>query len=70
MVKKNLEKLNCEKKYKIIENDCFTYLSLKENTQEKFDIIFIDPPYKEKKINILIETYDFSQIIKNIIKGW
>jgi len=66
ILKKNLEKLNCEKKYKIIENDCFTYLSLKQNTQEKFDIIFIDPPYKEKKINIIIENIiDKKILLKN-----
>ena len=64
ILKKNLEKLNCEKKYKIIENDCFTYLSLKENTKEKFDIIFIDPPYKEKKINELIINIIQKKILK------
>ena len=32
VLKENLEKLNCKEKYKIIENNCFTYLSLKESS--------------------------------------
>ena len=55
VLKKNLEILNCIKNYKIIENNCFSYFSLEKNFEKKFDIIFIDPPYKEKKINFLIE---------------
>ncbi len=56
ILKKNLENLNCINNYKIIENNCFSFFSLENNFEKKFDIIFIDPPYKEKKINPLIEN--------------
>ena len=54
ILKKNLLDLD-RNKFKIIEKDCFTSLPLTENYKNKFQIIFIDPPYKEKKINIILE---------------
>lgn len=54
ILKKNLLNLST-KKFKIIEKDCFTSLPLSEDYKNKFQIIFIDPPYKEQKINIILE---------------
>ena len=54
ILKKNLLDLD-KKKFKIIEKDCFTSLPLSEDYKNKFQIIFIDPPYKEQKINIILE---------------
>ena len=54
ILKKNLLDLDTNK-FKIIEKDCFTSLPLTENYKNKFQIIFIDPPYKEEKINIILE---------------
>ena len=54
ILKKNLLDLDT-KKFKIIEKDCFTSLPLTEGYKNKFQIIFIDPPYKEVKINIILE---------------
>ena len=54
ILKKNLLNLGT-KKFKIIEKDCFTSLPLSEDYKNKFKIIFIDPPYKEQKINIILE---------------
>ena len=54
ILKKNIKSLNGEKNCKIIEGNCFNYLR-NNNKNEKFQIIFIDPPFKEKNINILID---------------
>ena len=54
ILKKNIKSLNGEKKCKIIQENCFNYLR-NNNKNEKFQIIFIDPPFKEKNINILID---------------
>ena len=54
ILKKNLLSLKLKEKYKIISEDVFKYKNLK-NFVDKFDIIFLDPPYKEKKINYLID---------------
>ena len=40
---------------KIIESNCFEYFKIDKNLKDKFDIIFLDPPYKESKINYLID---------------
>ncbi|MBO7149496.1 MAG: 16S rRNA (guanine(966)-N(2))-methyltransferase RsmD [Clostridia bacterium] len=43
LLKKNLEKVKVEDDYEIVNFDAVTFL---KNTNEKFDIIFLDPPYK------------------------
>ena len=54
ILKKNISSLKCQNKTKIIENDIFAETNL-INLKTKFEIIFIDAPYKEKKISILLE---------------
>ena len=56
VLKKNVLSLNTMNNYKIIEKDCFDYFDSKNILNVRFDIIFIDPPYKETKINKLIES--------------
>ena len=52
---KNIKKLKCDENCKISNTDCFEYLERLQNKELKIDLIFLDPPYKEKKINKLIE---------------
>mgnify|MGYP001160759195 FL=1 len=56
VLKKNVLSLSQINNYKIFEEDCFDYFDSKHNLNKRFDIIFIDPPYKESKINRLIEN--------------
>ena len=65
ILKKNIKSLNIREKCKIIENDCFNFFKKKKSFEEKFDIIFIDPPYKETKINFLINTILEKKILKD-----
>ena len=53
VLKKNLLSLEKIKNYKIIEQDIFKNFNLK-NLEKKFDIVFIDPPYKENDLTSLI----------------
>jgi len=55
ILKKNLNLLKNVNTYEIYEKDFFHFFSSNKNLDLKFDIIFIDPPYKEKKINEIIE---------------
>lgn len=64
ILKKNIQKLNCENKSNIIENNCFSYLDTLDHDTVKFDIIFLDPPYKEKKINDLLDEILRKKILK------
>ena len=51
ILKKNLSNLKLDKKYEIIEQNIFTGLKL---AKSNYDIIFLDPPYKDKNIAELI----------------
>ena len=63
VLKKNISKLNIENKCKIFDEDCFNFLGKKKNFSEKFDLIFIDPPYKEEKINQIIDIIKDNKIL-------
>ena len=55
VLKKNLLNLRCTNSYEILEKDIY-----KENTllmlSEVFEIIFLDPPYKDKNLEKIFET--------------
>ena len=62
ILKKNLSNLKKINNYSIIEKNIFNDKDFLE-TKEKFDIIFLDPPYKEKEINnILNNLYKFKTL--------
>ena len=52
ILKKNLSNLKLDKKYEIIEQNIFTGLKL---AKSNYDIIFLDPPYKDRNISELID---------------
>ena len=58
ILKKNIDNLKQQNYSNIIEKNIFSKDTLKK-LHDKFDIIFMDPPYKEKKLtdllNIIIE---------------
>ena len=65
ILKKNLSNLKKINNYSIIEKNIFNDKDFLE-TKEKFDIIFLDPPYKEKEINnILNNLYKFKTLRLN-----
>ena len=55
ILKKNIDNLNQQNQTKVIEKDIFSENTLKL-INDKFDIIFIDPPYKEKKLSFLLNA--------------
>ena len=54
ILKKNLSNLKLDKKYEVMEQNIFTGLKL---TKINYDIIFLDPPYKDKNISELIDKF-------------
>ena len=54
ILRKNIINLNFTKKANIIEKNVFENNSL-NFLDKKFDIIFMDPPYKNKNLSILLE---------------
>jgi len=63
ILEKNLKLLKDISSYKIIKDDFFEYFDLKRKVQFKFDIIFIDPPYKELRINKIIDIIKKQEIL-------
>ena len=64
ILKKNLENLNSIKNNSIIENDVLNNLNFK-NYNKTFDIIFLDPPYKQNELNKLIEVFSRDRLLSN-----
>ena len=53
ILKKNLDLIQKSEHHELIEKDFFNFSSDKD-FKKKFDIIFIDPPFKERRINEII----------------
>lgn len=62
ILKKNLRDFD---NYKVIEQDCFKYFEYKRNLEIFFDIIFLDPPFKELKINNIIDNIVKFKLLKD-----
>ena len=56
ILNKNIAILKCEEKADIYVEDVFKLLNNKSFLKNKFQIVFLDPPFKEKKNEELIEN--------------
>ena len=63
ILKKNIENLNYVNSSTIIEQDIYDSLNFK--TLKKFDIIFIDAPYKEKRVDMLLQKIFDAKILND-----
>ena len=63
ILKKNLDNLKETNNYKIIEKNILLNLEFKM-FKNKFDLIFLDPPYKETKIKVILNSIFNSKILK------
>ena len=63
VLKKNIKNLKQQHSTSVIEKDIFAENTLKI-LNNKFDIIFIDPPYKEKKLADLLNTIIKLKLLK------
>tara|TARA_B100000780_G_scaffold258827_1_gene209394 strand:+ start:424 stop:987 length:564 start_codon:yes stop_codon:yes gene_type:complete len=64
ILKKNITELNYKKNSEIIEININDSLNFKI-FQNKFDIIFLDPPYKERKLFKILENILQSNLLKD-----
>ena len=64
ILKKNIKNFKVDKKNKVIEKDILHELDFVKLDQQ-YDLIFIDPPFKEEKINTLILKIHKSKILKS-----
>ena len=54
ILKKNISNMYYEDKTSVIEKDVFNELNF-QNFKIKFDLIFLDPPYRKKEISLLLQ---------------
>ena len=64
ILEKNIKDFKLEKKCKIFENDILNDLDFKK-LDKKYDLIFLDPPFKEKELGPLIIKIFDSKILKS-----
>ena len=62
ILKKNLKNLKLIENYKIIEKDIYD-VAFFTSLEKKFDIIFMDPPYKDKNLSILLDNIKNEKIL-------
>ena len=55
ILKRNLSLFKNKENFKIFNNDCFEFFNSEQKINKKFDIIFLDPPYRETRVNELLE---------------
>ena len=63
ILKKNLENLKTVKNYEILKKNIYKE-NIFLNLQNQMDIIFMDPPYKDKKLNIIFENIKKTKVLK------
>jgi len=65
ILKKNLSGLKLIKNYEILENDIYNDTVLL-NLNKKFDVIFLDPPFRDRNLNtLLLKLKSFEVLNKN-----
>ena len=63
ILKKNLNNLKSEINYEIIESDILNKFEFK-SLKLKYDLIFLDPPYKEKALENILNTIIENKTLK------
>ena len=63
ILKKNLESLKTVKNYEILEKNIYEE-NVFLNLQKKINIIFMDPPYKDKNLNSIFDNIRKTKILK------
>ena len=63
ILKKNLESLKTIKNYKILKKNIYEE-NIFLNLQNQIDIIFMDPPYRDKNLNSIFENIKKTKILK------
>ena len=64
ILEKNIEKLKIKKKTKTFFNNVFSLIKKQKTSLPKFDLIFCDPPFKDKNVGQLIELIFKKNLLK------
>ena len=64
ILKKNVEYLKCISRVGLFNESVFKFIKYSNDNKAKYDIIFLDPPYKENKIEELLNLVSEKKIYK------
>ena len=64
VLKKNIKSFELDSRCRIVEKNIFNDLNFNK-FDKNFDIIFLDPPFKEKEISLLLYKIHSSKILKS-----
>ena len=62
ILKKNLHALKSIENYEIFEKDIYN-INFFKSLDKKFDVIFLDPPYRDKNLNLLLNNIKNEDIL-------
>ena len=64
ILKKNLNNLKSKDNYEIIEKDILNKFDFK-NLKLNYDIVFLDPPYREKSLENILNSIIINKVLKD-----
>ena len=65
ILKKNLNHLNCTNHAELFNDTAFNFINNLKRNGIKYDIVFMDPPYKENKIKELLDIIFKNEIFSS-----
>ena len=65
ILRKNIINFDCQQKTQIVKENIFNIKNLKQFYKKKFELIFLDPPYKEKKLTNLLDNILSLKLLKS-----
>ena len=65
ILRKNIINFDCEQKTQIVKENIFNIKNLNQFYKKKFELIFLDPPYKEKKLTNLLDNILSLKLLKS-----
>ena len=64
ILRKNIINFDCEQKTQIVTENIFNIKNLNRFYKKKFELIFLDPPYREKKLTNLLDNILSLKLLK------
>ena len=65
ILSKNIKKLKCEKTTRVFNEDIFNFFKNEELKNQKMDLIFLDPPYREENVKLILESIAKLKLLKD-----
>ena len=65
ILRKNIIDLNCQSKTRVVIENIFNIKNLNQFYKKKFEVIFLDPPFKEKRLANLLDDILSLKLLKS-----